>query len=103
MNAPDQESCWCVTWRHGLSDRLEGRTLPHIQSHTFCLRFIRYWAHRRAKPNRTKGTFMRTIESAKRATKKLVLSAMSTLLLILLTATGAAAQTVLAKIPIPSS
>ena len=46
---------------------------------------------------------MRTIESAKRTTKKLVSSAMCTLLLILLTAAGAAAQTVLAKIPIPSS
>ena len=46
---------------------------------------------------------MRTIESAKRTTKKLVSSAMCTLLLILLTAVGAAAQTVLAKIPIPST
>jgi DNA-binding beta-propeller fold protein YncE len=52
---------------------------------------------------KTKGTIMQTMESAKRTKKKLVSSAMCTLLLILSTAGGAAAQTVLAKIPIPSS
>jgi DNA-binding beta-propeller fold protein YncE len=46
---------------------------------------------------------MRTIESAMRTTTKLRSSAMCTLLLILLTAGGAAAQNVLAKIPIPAS
>src|SRR5947207_2572151 len=46
---------------------------------------------------------MRTIGSAKRTTKKLVSSVMCTLLLILLTAANAAAQNVLAKIPIPAS
>ena len=46
---------------------------------------------------------MRTLESAIRATAKLRSSAMCTLLLILLTAGGAAAQTVLAKIPIPAT
>ena len=46
---------------------------------------------------------MRTIASAKRTITKLRSSAMCTLLLMLLTAGGAAAQTVLAKIPIPAS
>src|SRR5436190_10639549 len=46
---------------------------------------------------------MRTIASAKRTITKLRSSAMCTLLLMLLTAGSAAAQTVLAKIPIPSS
>jgi DNA-binding beta-propeller fold protein YncE len=46
---------------------------------------------------------MRTVGSAKRTTTKLGSSAMCTLLLILLTAAGAAAQNVLAKIPIPAS
>src|SRR5437868_8195783 len=46
---------------------------------------------------------MRTIASAKRTITKLRSSAMCTLLLMLLTAGGAAAQTVLAKIPIPAT
>src|SRR5438874_11190194 len=46
---------------------------------------------------------MRTIESAMRTTRKLRSSAMCTLLLIQLTTAGAAAQNVLAKIPIPAS
>jgi len=46
---------------------------------------------------------MQTMESAKRTKKKLVSSAMCTCLLILSTAGGAAAQNVLAKIPIPAS
>ena len=46
---------------------------------------------------------MRTVGSAKRTTAKLASSVMCTLLLILLTTAGAAAQNVLAKIPIPAS
>ena len=46
---------------------------------------------------------MRTVGSAKRTTAKLASSVMCTLLLILLTAAGAAAQNVLAKIPIPAT
>ena len=46
---------------------------------------------------------MRTIASAMRTTMKLQSSAMCTLLLMLLTAGGAAAQNVLAKIPIPAT
>jgi DNA-binding beta-propeller fold protein YncE len=46
---------------------------------------------------------METVGSAKRTTMKLRSSAICTLLLILLTAAGAAAQNVLAKIPIPAS
>src|SRR5437016_3026628 len=46
---------------------------------------------------------MRTVGSAKRTTTKLGSSVMCTLLLILLTAATAAAQNVLAKIPVPAS
>src|SRR5438034_1496369 len=46
---------------------------------------------------------MRVVGSAKRTTTKLVSLVMCTLLLILLTAANAAAQNVVAKIPIPAS
>ena len=46
---------------------------------------------------------MRTVGCAKRTTTKLGSSVMCTLLLILLTTAGAAAQNVLARIPIPAS
>ncbi len=46
---------------------------------------------------------MRTVASANRTTKKLGSSVMCTLLLLLLSTAGAAAQNVLAKIPIPAT
>jgi len=46
---------------------------------------------------------MRTLEFANRATRKLGSSVMCTLLLLLLSTAGAAAQNVLAKIPIPAT